>query len=225
MSKVNKSYHGHEDPIIDYCTGLTIKLHPLQQELQDATLAHHKMYVMLGAPEVLTIGQNFLKLIQGKNCLDIGTFTGASALAWALAIPDDGKVVTMDVDHSALDEIGRPVIDKCSKTAHKIDFRLGSAIDTLDKLIAEGKSGQFDFAFIDADKENYTNYYDKCMQLLRPGGVILVDNALWSGRVTHENKSPDSAAIDACNRHISADKHSHSFLVNTGDGLHVAFKA
>lgn len=106
----------------------------------------------------------------------------------------------MDVDHSALDEIGRPIIHKCPKTEQKIDFRLGSAIDTLgetisqsdrlklrstkidnrlmisDKLIAEGKSGQFDFAFIDADKENYTNYYDKCMQLLRPGGVILVDN-------------------------------------------------
>ncbi|CAJ0571864.1 unnamed protein product, partial [Mesorhabditis spiculigera] len=221
---VSKSYYEHDDKVIDYCNKLTIKLHPMQQELQDSTLANHKMSVMLGAPEVLTIGQNFLKLIHAKKVLDIGTFTGASALAWALALPDDGQVISMDVDSSALDQIGRPVIEKCPKTAKKIKFQTESAIDTLDRLIADGQSGTFDFSFIDADKVNYSNYYDKSLQLLKPGGVILVDNALWSGSVTKENKDESTKAIDACNQHISQDPKSNSFLVNTGDGLHVAFK-
>ncbi|CAJ0933911.1 unnamed protein product, partial [Mesorhabditis belari] len=223
MSTVSKSYAEHSDPVIDYCTKLTVKLDPLQQKLQDATIANHKMFVMLGAPEILTIGQHFLKLIHGKNCLDVGTFTGASALAWALAVPNDGKVISMDVDHSALDQIGRSIINECPKSAQKIDFRLGSAMDTLNSLIDEGKCGEFDFAFIDADRANKTLYYEKCMQLLRPGGVILVDNALAGGDAVHA--IGDAVITDACNRHISADERSHSFLINTGDGLHVAFKA
>ncbi|CAJ0948911.1 unnamed protein product, partial [Mesorhabditis belari] len=224
MTTVSKSYESHEDPVIDYCTKLTIKMSPLQEELQKETLEKHERRGMLGGPEIFVIGQSFLNLIHGKNVLDIGTFTGASALAWALAIPEDGKVISMDVDHSALDQIGRSIIEKCSKTAHKIDFRLGSAIETLDKLIAEGKSGKFDLAFIDADKVNYTNYYEKSMELLRSGGVILVDNALWDGAVVKTEKDEATKAIDECNRRIFADERSNSFLINVGDGLHVAFK-
>uniref|UniRef100_A0A1I7Z2N4 Caffeoyl-CoA O-methyltransferase n=1 Tax=Steinernema glaseri TaxID=37863 RepID=A0A1I7Z2N4_9BILA len=130
----------------------------------------------------------------------------------------------MDVCHEQLDAVGRPVIKRCPELAKKIDFRKGSALDTLDALIANGESGTFDFAFIDADKPNYTNYYKRCMQLLRPGGVILVDNALWSGRVCTEDKHPSTVAIDECNRFISEDPNSLNMLLNVGDGAHLAFK-
>jgi len=108
----------------------------------------------------------------------------------------------------------------------KINFHLGPALEKLDQLIASGEAGTWDFAFIDADKENYTEYYRRVMALLRSGGVVLVDNAIWSERVTHDpaSFSPETRAIDACNRHISNDPASHSVLLSIGDGVHVAIK-
>lgn len=105
-------------------------------------------------------------------------------------------------------------------------FHLGSAVSKLDELIASGESGKWDFAFIDADKENYTNYYQKSMTLLRPGGVIVVDNALWRGSVCGDSEkfNDSSKAVDGCNRFISADPTSRSALLNLGDGTHLAFK-
>lgn len=145
---------------------------------------------MLGAPEVLQLGKNFIQLIGAKKALDIGTYTGASAAAWATAMPSDGKVLSMDVSHASLDSIGKPLINQYSDIEKKIDFRLGPALETLgcvlkrklvkveflDNLINNGESGKWDFCFIDADKVNYKNYYIKCVQLLRSGGVIMVDN-------------------------------------------------
>uniref|UniRef100_A0AC34QVJ8 O-methyltransferase n=1 Tax=Panagrolaimus sp. JU765 TaxID=591449 RepID=A0AC34QVJ8_9BILA len=225
MSTVKKSY-GTKDPIISYCSTYTIKQSDVEKEIQDKTLSEHRMAVMLGAPEVLHVGKNFIQLIHAKKVLDIGTFTGASAAAWATALPQDGRVLSFDVDHDSLDKIGRPIIKKYPDLEKKITFHLGPALEALDKLIADGEAGTWDFAFIDADKTNYSNYYDRVMKLLRSGGVIFVDNSLWGGHVTKDPSTfdEDTAAIDACNKHIFEDDASNSALLNFGDGTHIAFK-
>jgi len=225
-SQVSKSYGKRADPVIHYCTNLTVLQSPAEKELQERTLTMHKHAGMLGAPEVLHLGKTYIHLIGAKRCLDIGTFTGASALAWAGTVPDDGEVLTFDVDHSALNEVGAPVFNKHPQLKAKISFHLGPALEKLDELISRGQTGTWDFAFIDADKENYSEYYRRAMALLRPGGVILVDNSLWSGRVAGDPAgfSVDTKAIDECNRCIFNDSASHSILLNLGDGTHVAIK-
>ncbi|CAD6185310.1 unnamed protein product [Caenorhabditis auriculariae] len=226
MSAVSKSYDNKGDPIIAYCTDRTTKQHALQKELTEATLKNAPMSMMLGAPEVLTFGENFLHLIGAKRVLDIGTYTGASALAWALALPDDGEVFTFDISHENYKKYGVSVISKCEKTFKKIKAIEGPAVEELEKLVANGQAGTFDFAFIDADKSNYSKYYDLALQLLRSGGVIFVDNSLWSGSVTVPAKRSDEStgAIHALNDKIFADDRTRSALLNFGDGLHIAFK-
>uniref|UniRef100_A0A914ZFE3 O-methyltransferase n=1 Tax=Panagrolaimus superbus TaxID=310955 RepID=A0A914ZFE3_9BILA len=223
---MSKSFENPSDPIVDYCTKVTVKQTEAEKELEDATIKKSSHYSMLGAPEVLQFGKNFIHLIGAKRVLDIGTFTGASALAWAIALPSDGEIQSFDINHSSLKSIGLPIIQKHPDLEKKISFNLGPAVEKLDDLIAKGEAGKFDFAFIDADKENYTNYYKKCMKLLRSGGVILVDNALWNNDVTKDSSTFDETtkAIDECNKYIFADDSSYSTLLTLGDGLHVAFK-
>uniref|UniRef100_A0AC35FFJ2 O-methyltransferase n=1 Tax=Panagrolaimus sp. PS1159 TaxID=55785 RepID=A0AC35FFJ2_9BILA len=223
---MSKSYEHPNDPIVGYCTKLTVKQTPTEKELEESTIKNHQHYGMLGAPEVLQFGKNFIHLIGAKRVLDIGTFTGASALAWATALPADGEVQSFDVDHSALKSIGLPIIKKHPELEKRITFNLGPAVEKLDELIGKGESGKYDLAFIDADKINYTNYYKKCMKLLRSGGVILVDNALWNNAVTKNPSTFDAStkAIDECNKYIFEDESSNSTLLTIGDGVHVAFK-
>ncbi|TKR81327.1 hypothetical protein L596_015210 [Steinernema carpocapsae] len=221
--KVGKSFH-MDDPIVSYCAKITVKAEPIEDELRTKTLENAASGGMVGAPEVLQLGKNFIKLIHGKKALDIGTFTGSSAFAWAFALPEDGKVISMDVSHEWLDKIGRPLIESRPEIAKKIQFKKGSALDTLDELIANGEAGTFDFAFVDADKTNYSNYYRKAMKLLRSGGVIIVDNALWGGKVVTRSTEPSTQAIQQCNELISQDENSMNALLNLGDGAHFAIK-
>ncbi|KAE9547146.1 hypothetical protein FO519_009644 [Halicephalobus sp. NKZ332] len=225
MSVVKKSYDS-QDPIIDYCAKHTVKQTEIEKEIHHDTLTKTKDSIMLGAPEVLQFGKNFLHLIGAKKALDIGTFTGASAVAWATALPADGKVLSFDVSHADLDAVGRPILKKHPEIEKKITFHKGAALEALDDLIAKGESGTWDFAFIDADKVNYLNYYDRAMKLLRSGGVIFVDNSLWFSKVVMDPSTftESTAAIVACNKHISEDPASNSALVNIGDGTHIAFK-
>ncbi|VDN56823.1 unnamed protein product [Dracunculus medinensis] len=195
----------------------------LQKKIAEKT-KECEMRKMLGAPEVLQLGQNMIRLTKAKRVLDIGTFTGASALAWALALPIDGQVISMDITHDFLNKYGRDIIESKMDVAKKIDFKLGKAIDTLDSLIEAKQEGQWDFAFIDADKQNYLHYYQKSMQLLRHGGVIIVDNALWSGKVVAEEKDEETKNIDSLNRFVSADDRVDNILLNLGDGTHLIFK-
>uniref|UniRef100_A0A1I7TYB7 O-methyltransferase n=1 Tax=Caenorhabditis tropicalis TaxID=1561998 RepID=A0A1I7TYB7_9PELO len=226
MSVVAKSYQKSADPVVAYCSEHTKIQIPLQVELQKETLANAPHAGMLGAPEILTFGQNFIRSYGGKRALDVGTFTGASALAWALAVPDDGEVYTFDIDHTNYKKFGVPIISKCEKTFKKIKAVEGPAAESLDKLIADGQSGTFDFAFIDADKTGYPGYYEKCVQLLRKGGVIFVDNSLRGGKVADEKHrgDPQNAAIHATNDIIYKDDRTYSALLNLGDGTHIAFK-
>uniref|UniRef100_A0A914DQ15 Caffeoyl-CoA O-methyltransferase n=1 Tax=Acrobeloides nanus TaxID=290746 RepID=A0A914DQ15_9BILA len=221
----NRFLYRPNDPLVQYCANLTTKFESIEKELHEATIQSSHGHLMLGAPEILQFGKYFIQLIGAKRVLDIGTYTGASALAWALALPIDGEVVSMDIDHTDLNAIGKPIINRMPEIANKIKFELGSALDTLEQLLEKGQAGKFDFAFIDADKINYPNYYKKCIQLLRSGGVIFFDNALWGGSVVHNPKhDDDTRAIVACNELIFNDPNSNSTLVNMGDGLHIVFK-
>uniref|UniRef100_A0A0M3I4T3 O-methyltransferase n=1 Tax=Ascaris lumbricoides TaxID=6252 RepID=A0A0M3I4T3_ASCLU len=390
MSNISKSPRSN-DPIVKYCTSVSVKQDPILQKLSENTVKNAPMGGMIGAPEVLQFGQNLIRLTHAKRALDIGTFTGASALAWALAVPADGEVISMDINHDNLKRYGKEFIDSKPEVSKKINFRLGPAVQTLgtftgasalawalavpadgevismdinhdnlkrygkefidskpevskkinfrlgpavqtldetgklkmllfrsrfsfslfdlhrtiipgtftgasalawalavpadgevismdishenlkrygkelidskpeiskkinfklgpavqtlglfvtrtllkpmnylditaDSLIAAGESGKWDFAFIDADKINYPNYYEKCVQLLRPGGIIVIDNALRCGRVIHENKDDDTKAIDETNHTIASDTRVDNMLLNLGDGAHVVFK-
>lgn len=220
------SHKGHfnADPKLQYCINHSYKLHPIQEKLAQATMDHPRNY-MLGATEVIQTCTCLIKQMHGKKVLDIGTFTGFSALSWALAVPDDGQVVTMDVSDDAYKAIGKQFIEE-SGLAKKIDVRIQPALKTLDELIATGQSGTFDFAFLDADKTEYPKYYEKCLQLLRPGGIIAVDNALWGGHVA-TGLDPDDKlghAIDNVNNIIAGDPRVNNIMLPIGDGLHLAFK-
>jgi caffeoyl-CoA O-methyltransferase len=163
------------------------------------------------------------KLINAKRCIEIGVFTGYSALVVALALPDDGKIVACDVNEEWT-SIGRRYWKEAG-VDHKIDLRLQPALRTLDSLIAAGESGSYDYSFIDADKPNYDAYYERVLQLLRPGGLILIDNVLWSGRVA------DPKANDAYTmvfKHLNAKLHKDEridvSLLGIGDGVTLARK-
>ncbi len=159
-----------------------------------------------------------VKLIGAKNCLEIGTFTGYSALAVAMALPPAGKLICCDVSEEWT-SMGRRYWDEAG-VSRKIDLRLAPATDTLLTLIAEGGKNTFDFAFIDADKTAYDAYYEFCLELVRPNGIILLDNMLWSGKVADSNETDeDTVAIRDLNQKIRDDDRVDSCLLSVGDGI------
>jgi predicted O-methyltransferase YrrM len=163
----------------------------------------------------------FVRLIDARRALEIGTFTGYSALAVALALPADGELICCDVSEEWT-QVARRYWREAG-IADRIDLRLAPAADTLAQLIAAGEAGRFDFAFIDADKENYDLYYEQCLRLVRPGGLIAIDNALWHGAVADPAcNDVDTAAIRALNRKIRDDARVDMVLIPIGDGLLLA---
>jgi predicted O-methyltransferase YrrM len=158
-----------------------------------------------------------------KKALEIGTFTGYTALKVALALPEDGKLICCDIS-SDWPSIGKPFWNE-AKVSKKIDLRIAPALDTLNGLINEGQSGTFDFAFIDADKTGYDSYYEACLKLLRPGGLIVLDNMLWDGAVADNSIQDDTTkAIRKLNEKVSTDSRVNSCLLTVGDGLMLARK-
>ena len=164
-----------------------------------------------------------VQFMQVKNAIEVGTFTGYSALCVAEALPDDGKIICCDVSDEWT-SMGREYWQRAG-VAHKIDLQLRPAVETLDALISDGRNGEFDFAFIDADKPNYDNYYERCLKLLRVGGVIAVDNVLWNGMVAEPSIQEESTlAIRALNDKIVDDTRVHNVMLPIGDGLTLATK-
>lgn len=158
-----------------------------------------------------------------ENALEVGTFTGYSALCVAEALPDHGKLIACDVSEEWT-SMAREYWER-GGVAHKIDLQLRPAVETLDSLLSDGRGGSFDFAFIDADKPNYDNYYERCLQLVRVGGVLAVDNVLWTGRVADERFNDESTlAIRALNKKIQNDDRVNSVMLPIGDGLTLATK-
>ena len=159
-----------------------------------------------------------VRLSQARRILELGTFTGYSSISMASALPEDGRIVTCDVDPEAV-EIARRYMDE-SGHGHKIEIRVGPALDTLREL-----SGPFDLVFIDADKVNYVNYYETTLPLLADDGLIVVDNTLWSGRVADESENDESTqAIRALNERVRDDLRVANVLLTVRDGMNLVWK-
>jgi predicted O-methyltransferase YrrM len=175
------------------------------------------------APEQGQFMALLVRLTGARRILEIGTFTGYSALAMALALPAEGRIVACDVSE-AWTAVAKRYWQRAG-VAGRIELRLAPALQTLDALIGEGGGGSFDFAFIDADKSRYLDYYERSLTLLRPGGLIAVDNTLWGGSVADPAKiDADTAAIRAFNAALHADPRIELSLVPIGDGLTLARK-
>jgi len=178
---------------------------------------------MQTAPEQGQLLHLLARLAGAKKTLEVGVFMGYSSTWVALALPAGGKIIACDRSEEYTAQARR--LWREAGVEDKIELRLGPALATLDTLIAEGQGGSFDFAFIDADKANYANYYDRAMVLVRPGGLIAIDNVLWSGDVIDASKTDgDTEAIRAFNRKLHADARVTLSLVPLGDGLTLACK-
>ena len=189
----------------------------VQRRLREDTAKLPRAHWQIGADQAQFM--TFLvKAIGARQALEIGTFRGYSALAIAAGLPEDGKLVACDVSEEWTN--AARLYWREAGLASRIDLRLGPALETLDKLLAEGQADRFDFAFIDADKESYDAYYERCLVLVRRGGVIALDNALWDGTVADaDDNSPDTLALRAINAKIRDDARVDMCLLTIGDGL------
>ncbi len=166
---------------------------------------------------------NLMRMINARKTIEVGTFTGYSALVVASALPEDGRVIACDVSDEWT-RLGRKYWEQAG-VAGKIDLILRPATETMDDLIERGEAGTFDFAFIDADKSNYDNYYERALVLLRQGGVVAIDNVLWSGAVVDDGRQDDDTrAIRALNQKIHDDERVDVNMLPIGDGLTLAVK-
>src|SRR3954470_13896237 len=187
---------------------------------ETSTLAHATMQI---GPEQGQFMALLAKLIGAKRYIEVGVFTGYSALIVALALPEDGRIVACDVS-AEWTSIARKYWQEAG-VDHKIHLHLQRAQRTLDALIDAGESGTYDYAFIDADKPNYDIYYERVLQLLRPGGLMLIDNVLWSGRVADSNaEDADTVALRTLNAKLHADQRVDVSLLGIGDGVTLARK-
>ncbi|KAL6644602.1 hypothetical protein ACP70R_016210 [Stipagrostis hirtigluma subsp. patula] len=194
------------------------------RELRLLTDKHEKGF-MVSPPDEAQILRMLIKLTGAKDTIEVGVYTGYSLLATALALPDDGKVIAIDVDREYY-EVGRPFIEKAG-VAHKVDFREGPALEHLDALLAdEANHGRFDFAFVDADKPNYPKYHEQLLKLVRVGGTIVYDNTLWGGTVAMPADTPMSpldrrfsVAIRDLNAKLSADERVEVCQLTVADGI------
>jgi caffeoyl-CoA O-methyltransferase len=180
-----------------------------------AALPEHGMQI---APEQGAFMSLLVKVMGARTCLEVGTFTGYSSTAVALALPADGRLVCCDVSREWTD-IARETWTEAG-VADRVELRLGPALDTLDQLLAEGDAGRFDFAFIDADKPSYDRYVERALRLVRPGGLIAIDNVLWNGRVADSSADDESTvAIRSLNEKLARDERVEVAMVPIGDGL------
>jgi predicted O-methyltransferase YrrM len=200
-----------------YVLANTVRETRLQRELRERTQRMPGAGMQI-APEQGQLLQLLVRLSDARRCIEIGTYTGYSALAVALALPASGRIVCCDLSEDWT-AIARRFWRRAG-VARKIDLRLAPALQTLDALLARGGAGKYDFAFIDADKSNYGAYYERCLKLVRRGGLIAADNTLWYGRVADpRDREPDMPHIRAFNRKLLRDRRVDIALVPIGDGL------
>jgi caffeoyl-CoA O-methyltransferase len=213
---------GLSDELSNYVVKVGTREPDLLARLREETAAlpQHRMQI---APEQGAFLALLVELTGARRCIEVGTFTGYSATAVALALPPRGKLICCDVS-----ETYTAVARKFWRQAgveSKIDLRLAPAKQTLDDLLRKGQAGKFDFAFIDADKENYSAYYERVLKLLRRGGLVAIDNVLWGGSVLDAtDQSVDTKAIRAFNKKLKGDRRVSLSLVPIGDGLTLARK-
>jgi predicted O-methyltransferase YrrM len=185
---------------------------------ETASLPQHGMQI---APEEGAFLAMLVELTGARRCLEVGTFTGYSSLAVALALPADGSIVCCDVSEEWT-SMARRYWDEAGVSS-RIDLRIAPASDTLDRLLADGGESTYDFAFVDADKTGYDGYYERLLRLVRPGGLIVFDNMLWGGRVLEQDSDDeDTRAIQALNARLAADERISLCLLPLADGVTLA---
>ena len=206
-----------DDRVYDYLLSVSLRETDLLKQLREETagIQYSEMQI---SPEQGQFMAMLIKLIGARRAIEIGTFTGYSSICLANALPDDGELICCD-DSEEWTEMARKYW-KLAGLEEKINFKLGNALDTLQQLIDDGQAGSFDFVFIDADKQSYEQYYELSLTLLRDGGLMAVDNTLWSGDVADpENTIPSTRAIRRFNDMVRDDKRVDISLVTIGDGL------
>ncbi|MEA5578072.1 class I SAM-dependent methyltransferase [Anabaena sp. UHCC 0451] len=213
---------GLEKNLYDYLLSVSLREPEILTQLRQET-AELPMAIMQISPEQGQFMALLVKLLGAKKTLDIGVFTGYSSLVVALALPADGKIVACDVSEEYTN-IARRYWQQAG-VADKIDLNIAPALETLDRLLTTGEAESFDFAFIDADKGNYENYYERSLQLIRPGGLIAIDNVLWSGKVADpEIQDNQTKKIRVFNQKLHQDSRITLSLVPIADGLTLARK-
>jgi predicted O-methyltransferase YrrM len=205
------------DPIEQYVESFGFRETPARQRLRAETAQLPQAGMQIGADQGALIAL-LIRLLGARRALEVGTFTGYSAMAVAEALPADGRLITCDISEEWT-AIARRYWRQAGLD-RKIELRLGDARGTLAALRRESGDGSFDFAFIDADKSGYDYYYEACLHLVRPGGLILIDNVLWSGKVADPGvNDPDTVAIRELNAKIATDPRVEACLLTVGDGV------
>lgn len=211
-----------DDRLYAYMLDISLREPEVLKRLRDET-AKHPMAIMQISPEQGQLMQMLVRMLSAKNCIEVGVFTGYSSLSVALALPADGRIVACDIseDYTA---VGEPFWKEAG-VRDKIDLRIAPATETLDAMISAGEAGDYDFAFIDADKPGYPEYFERCLTLLRVGGVIAVDNIFMDGNAADpETTSENAQAMRKFNAMLKDDTRVELSLIPIGDGLTLARK-
>ena len=208
--------------LYEYILSTTLRDDPLLRALREETARLPEGRMQISPDQGQFMGM-LVKLTGASRAIEVGVFTGYSSLCVARALPDDGLLVACDTSVEYTD-MARRYWERAGVAA-RIDLRIGPATETLDRMIGRGESGAFDFAFIDADKGNYPGYYDRCLELLRSGGLVLVDNALWGGHVADPERTDEpTSTLRELNARAGRDPRVEVALLPIGDGVLLARK-
>ena len=219
---MSKQIIGLDTRLYDYLQSISLREPEILRQLREKT-AQLPMAQMQISPEQGQFMALLVQLMGAKKTLEIGVFTGYSTLSVGLALPADGQIIACDIS-AEYTAIASEFWQKAD-ISEKIDLRISPALETLDQLIAEGEKESFDLAFIDADKRNYENYYERALMLVRTGGLILIDNVLWSGKVADPAiQDRQTEAIRAFNEKLHQDSRISLSLLPIADGLTLALK-
>jgi caffeoyl-CoA O-methyltransferase len=210
-----------DDTLYRYILDHSLREHPAQTALRELTRSHPYAGMQI-SPEQGQFMALLVRLMGARRVIEVGVFTGYSALTLALALPDDGHLLACDISEEYT-RIGRPFWVQAG-VAHKIDLQLAPALDTLDARLAAGEGGSYDFVFIDADKRSYGDYFERALRLLRTGGLIAFDNTLWGGEVAKVSTDADTLALQTLNAWLHKDERVDLSLLPIGDGLTLARK-
>lgn len=211
-----------DEKAYEYVLNTSVREPDVARRLRDETQKLPMAQMQIG-PDQGQFMQLLVKLIGAKKTLEVGVFTGYSSLWVAMGLPTDGRIVACDVSEEYT-AIARRYWKEAG-VDQKIDLILSPAVETLNGLLANGKADTFDFAFIDADKGNYDNYYERALKLIRPGGLIAIDNTIWSGRVADPNEiDADTVALRKLNEKLHRDERVSLSMLTVGDGLTLAMK-